>query len=154
MPSSSAGGHPRKRLQTPSPTQRLTSPARKRLRVGHWPTEAIRHVADGARHKKKVRKLRGGGARRPRGGKEKQEKKAGIDDRRILRLRDRSYREAEAVISDEFSMQTDALAASTGWQGRAPPKRTQEKLSQLYQSGGIYELLGTFFPVPYAMPPQ
>jgi hypothetical protein len=122
--------------------------------MGCRPAEATRRIADGVLGKRKVRKSRGGRARRPRGGKEKQEKKAGIDDCRILRLRDRSYHEAEAVVSDEFSMQTDVLASSTGWQGRAPPKWTQEQLSELYQSGGIHELLGTFFPVPYPMPPQ
>jgi hypothetical protein len=130
------------------------SPARKRPPIQRQPAEATHGITDRVLGKRKVRKSRGAGARRPRGGKEKQEKKAGIDDCRISRLRDRSYREAEAVVSNEFSMQTNALASSTGWQGRAPPKWMQEQLSRLYESGGIHELLATFFPVPYPVPPQ
>lgn len=102
---------------------------------------------------KRARK-RGRGSKRPRGGREKQEQKAGVSEGRTRRLRERTFREGEAVYSDEFSMQQHGSASSSGWQGRAPPKKTQEELKELYESGGILQLLQVFFPIPYPMPPR
>jgi hypothetical protein len=102
---------------------------------------------------KRARK-RGRGSKRPRGGREKQEQKAGVSEGRTRRLRERTFREGEAVYSDEFSMQQHGSASSSGWQGRAPPKKTQEELKELYESGGILPLLQVFFPIPYPMPPR
>ncbi|KAF8220690.1 hypothetical protein L208DRAFT_1035742, partial [Tricholoma matsutake] len=51
--------------------------------------------------------------------------------------------------SDEFSMQQHSSASSSGWQGRAPPKKIQEELRRLYESGEILQLLRVFFPIPY-----
>lgn len=96
---------------------------------------------------------RGRGSRRRRGGKEKQEQKAGVSEGRLRRLRERDIREGEAVCSDEFSIQKEGQVSSSGWQGRAPPKKTQEQLKRLWESGGILELLQVFFPVPYPVPP-
>jgi hypothetical protein len=97
---------------------------------------------------------RGAESRRPRGGRDKQEQRAGKSDKRMQRLGERAFREGEAVCSDEFSMQRDALASSSGWQGRAPPKKTQAQLKALCKSGGIRELLSSFYPVPYLIPPE
>jgi hypothetical protein len=72
----------------------------------------------------------------------------------VRRLRDRAFRDGEAVFSDEFSMQADGSASSTGWQGRTPPKKTQSELRGLWEGGQIKELLRVFFPIPYPMPPQ
>lgn len=101
----------------------------------------------------KVRK-RGHGSKRPRGGKEKQEQKAGVSEGRTRRLREQAFREGEAVLSDEFSMRRHGSVSSSGWQGRAPPKKTQDELKRLYKTGEILELLQVFFPVPYPMPPR
>jgi hypothetical protein len=38
-------------------------------------------------------------------------------------------------------MQQDGLASSAGWQGHAPPKKTQSQLKRLYQTGEIHNLL-------------
>lgn len=77
-----------------------------------------------------------------------------MSESRAHRLRKRAFREGEAVCSDEFSMQQHGSASSSGWQGRAPPKKTQEELKQLHESGEILQLLRVFFPIPYPMPPR
>jgi hypothetical protein len=102
---------------------------------------------------KKARK-RGHGSKRPRGGREKQEQKAGTSEGRTRRLRERAFREGEAVCSDEFSMQLHGSASLSGWQGRAPPKKTQKELKRLWDSQEILQLLRVFFPIPYPMPPR
>ncbi|KAF8227637.1 hypothetical protein L208DRAFT_1405131 [Tricholoma matsutake] len=72
----------------------------------------------------------------------------------MSRLRAHTFRDSEAVIADSFSIAENALASSTGWQGRAPPKKTQSELKALHRSGRIVELLKVFYPVPYPMPPS
>jgi hypothetical protein len=91
---------------------------------------------------------------RPRAGRGKQEQRAGEASHRIHRLRERALRNGEALCSDEFSLQRDGLSSSTGWQGRAPPQKTQLQLKHLYETGEIQDLLQVFYPVPYPMPPQ
>jgi hypothetical protein len=73
---------------------------------------------------------------------------------RVRRLHECAFHNGEAMCSDAFSMHNHGLVSSTGWQGRAPPKKTQEELKELYRSGQICEYLGVFFPIPYSMPPQ
>jgi hypothetical protein len=107
-----------------------------------------------ARPTRRALRKRGRGSKRPRAGKEKQEQKAGVSESRTHRLRERTYREGEAWRSDEFSMLEHGSASTSGWQGRAPPKKTQEELRQLYESGEILSLLQVFFPIPYPMPPR
>ncbi|KAF8219842.1 hypothetical protein L208DRAFT_1337394, partial [Tricholoma matsutake] len=70
---------------------------------------------------------------------------------RMRRLHEQTFREGEAVCSDEFSMQQHGSASSSGWQGRAPPKKIQEELRGLYESGEILQLLRVFFPIPYLL---
>ena len=120
------------------------------------PPAAANHVTNGELRGGKRPRKRGRGAesRRPRGGRDKQEQRAGRSDKRTQRLRERAFREAEAVCSDEFLIQRDALASSLGWQGCAPPKKTLAQLKALCQNGGICELLGLFYPVPYLTPPE
>ncbi|KAF8225685.1 hypothetical protein L208DRAFT_1055584, partial [Tricholoma matsutake] len=86
---------------------------------------------------------------RPRAGREKQEQKAGVSEGRMRRLHEQTFREGEVVCSDEFSMQQHGSASSSGWQGQAPPKKIQEELRGLYESGEILQLLRVFFPIPY-----
>jgi hypothetical protein len=50
-------------------------------------------------------------------------------------------------------MQANGLASSTGWKGRAPPKKMQSELKQLCKTGEIKELLQVFSPTPYSVPP-
>ncbi|KAF8227942.1 hypothetical protein L208DRAFT_1294107, partial [Tricholoma matsutake] len=57
----------------------------------------------------------------------------------------------EVVCSDEFSMHQHCSASSSGWQGRAPPKKIQEELRGLYESGEILQLLQVFLPIPYPL---
>jgi hypothetical protein len=115
-------------------------------------TVEVAQSAEAAGPVKKRGRKRGRGSKRPRGGREKQE---GPDsESRTQRLRERTFREGEAVRSDEFSIQRHGSASSSGWQGRAPPKKTQEELRRLYDSGEILELLRVFFPIPYPMPPR
>lgn len=77
-----------------------------------------------------------------------------MGESRVRRLCRRAFRDSESVCSDAFSMHDDGLVSSTGWQGRAPPKKTQDELRRLHRSGRIKESLGVFFPVPYATPPK
>jgi hypothetical protein len=77
-----------------------------------------------------------------------------MGEHRMRRLRERAFRDGEAVCSDAFSMCSDGLASSTGWQGRTPPKKMQDELKKLHHSGRISESLVIFFPIPYPMPPQ
>lgn len=70
---------------------------------------------------------------------------------RMGRLRARTFHDSEAILADSFSISENGLASSTGWQGRAPPKKTQRELEALYRSGEIVELLKVFYPVPYLM---
>jgi hypothetical protein len=51
-------------------------------------------------------------------------------------------------------MRRHGSASSSGWQGRAPPKKTQDELKRLYETGEILKLLQVFFPIPYPMPPR
>lgn len=139
--------HPGKRPAEVSPVTQ----ANKRDRVTPGAMEVAGSPVAPRPVKKRGRK-RGLGSKRPRGGREKRE---GPDSEgRMQRLRERTFREGEAVRSDEFSMRQHGSASSSGWQGRAPPKKTQEELRRLYDSGEILELLRVFFPIPYPMPPR
>ena len=77
-----------------------------------------------------------------------------MSEGRTRRLREQTFREGEAVYSDEFSMRQHGSVSSSGWQGRTPPKKTQEELKELYKSRGILPLPQAFFPIPYLMPPR
>jgi hypothetical protein len=103
-----------------------------------------------------LRKRERGASKRSwrRAGRGKQEQRAGKASHQIDRLRERALCEGEALCCDEFSMQRDGLASSTGWQGCTPPKKMQSQLKCLYQTGEIHNILWLFYPVPYPMPPQ
>ena len=139
--------------QSQKPRAASPTPPNKRRKVAPASTEAAPPPEAALPAKRRGRK-RGRGSKRPRGGREKQEQKAGVSEGRTRRLRERAFREGEAVRSDEFSMQQHGSASSSGWQGRAPPKKTQEQLRRLHESGEILQLLQAFFPIPYAMPPR
>ena len=139
---------PQKRLLVP-----LAPPPSKRQKAAPTPAEAAQSPETPAPASRRARK-RGRGSKRPRGGREKQEQKAGVSGGRVHRLRERTFQEGEAVRSDEFTMLGHGSASSSGWQGRAPPKKTQEQLKKMYDSGEILELLQLFFPIPYPMPPR
>ena len=51
--------------------------------------------------------------------------------------------------ANRFSMASDANPSATGWQGRAPPEKTQQELQVMYDSREIANVLSTFYPVPY-----
>ena len=51
-----------------------------------------------------------------------------------------------------YSMQQHGSAFLLGWQGCAPPKKTQEELKSLYESGEILKLLWVFFLILYSKP--
>jgi hypothetical protein len=137
----------RKRLRAFSPIP----PAKKGKGAAPASTEPGHGLQEEARARRSGRR-RGRGSRRQRGGK-KQEQKAGLSEGRLRQLHEWDIREREAVCSDEFSMQKEGQVSSSGWQGRAPPKKTQEQLKSLWESGGILELLQVFFPVPYPVRP-
>jgi hypothetical protein len=128
-------------------------PARQQLKRPKLVQSPAVPVVEGAELTRKRARKRGCRSQRPRGGREKQEQKIGAGQGRARRLRERAFREGEAVCSDEFSIQANGLASSTGWQGRAPPKKTQSELKQLCETGEIKELLQVFFPIPYSVPP-
>ena len=54
---------------------------------------------------------------------------------RVRRLCERACHNGEAMCSDAFLMRNHGLVSSTSWQGRDPPKKTQEELKELYRSG-------------------
>jgi hypothetical protein len=63
-------------------------------------------------------------------------------------LHERALHEGEALCCDEFSMQRDGLASSSGWQGCALPQEMQSQLKCLYQTGETHDLLWPFHPAP------
>ena len=114
---------------------------------------AAEDLEEGELHQWRVRK-RGHGSRRPRMGQVtwEQKQQGPMGEGRMGQLRARTFHDSEAILANSFSISENSVASSTGWQGRAPPKKTQRELEALYRSGEIVELLKFFYPVPYLIP--
>jgi hypothetical protein len=106
------------------------TPMLKKRRTAEASFEAAPALEAAEPVSKKVRK-RGRGSKRPRGGREKQEQKAGVSESRTRQLRERAFREGEAVRSDEFSMRSHGSASLSGWKGRAPPEKNPERAQEV-----------------------
>ena len=65
---------------------------------------------------------------------------------RTARLQEHSYTKGQ-VVQTSFSIEMDGSASSTGWQGIALPKLTQEHILELYESGQINTLFASFCPI-------
>ena len=95
---------------------------------------------------------RGAGSKCQCEGVEQKKRKRGMSAKHEKHLVSCTSSQDEVIVSTGFLIKHDASVARTGWQGCAPPKKTQKEINELYQSEEIVQLLCGFFPIPYLVP--
>jgi hypothetical protein len=101
----------------------------------------------GVAKKKARRGARGKSSNRRRGGKDLRAAEGDAKLAKDKKLRERALKKGNAHRIAEFSVAQDSLYASTGWQGREPPKEERDWVLKSYESGHIKIALANFHPV-------
>jgi len=71
------------------------------------------------------------------------------DPGRLLCLFGHQASTGEVLQNADYSLATTSLPMSTGWQGKAPPKDTQEQICGMWKDGSIQEFVSQMLPIPY-----